>query len=80
MYRKAYRWVEEMRQIGQTFDGEGGWEGRASDFREIAGVFEELAEVVEREVRDGGVEEGVDSVEGVVEMLGSVLKESRERK
>lgn len=75
---KAYRWVEEMRQIGQTFSEEGGWEDRAQVFGEISGVFDGLAEVVEREVGVGGVEGRLGSVEGVVQVLGRRLKEKRE--
>lgn len=61
---KAYRWVEEMRQIRDCFASEGGWE-QANVFREIAGVFQELADVVEKEGR-----EGMKDVEGVVGVLG----------
>ncbi|KAH7078853.1 6-phosphogluconate dehydrogenase [Paraphoma chrysanthemicola] len=69
---KAYRWVEEMRQIGETFDVEGGWQGRAQVFREIAGVFEGLADVVERE---GAKKLG--DAEGVVTGLGEGLRKTR---
>lgn len=66
---KAYRWVEEMRQIGECFEGEGGWRERAGVFREIAEVFQGLADGVERE----GSKEGMESVEGVVGVLGGHL-------
>lgn len=66
---KAYRWVEEMRQIGSCFGEEGGWGEQARVFREVAGVFEGLAEVVEREGR-----EGMGDVDGVVGVLGEGLK------
>jgi hypothetical protein len=66
---KAYRWVEEMNQINQCFGTEGGWEDQASVFREIAGVFQGLADVVEKEGR-----EGMDDVGGVVNVLGKHLK------
>ncbi|KAI8937731.1 hypothetical protein NX059_005431 [Plenodomus lindquistii] len=71
---KAYRWVEEMRQIGETFGVEGGWDGVEGGkvFREIAGVFEGLADVVEGR---GG--EGMGDVEGVVGVLGRGLEEKR---
>jgi 3-hydroxyisobutyrate dehydrogenase-like beta-hydroxyacid dehydrogenase len=66
---KAYRWVEEMNQIGECFAGEGGWEDRANVFREIAGVFQGLADVVEREGQ-----EGMRDTEGVVKVLGGGLR------
>ena len=65
---KAYRWVEEMRQIGECFAGQGGW-AQANVFREIAGVFQGLADVVEKEGR-----EGMGNVEGVVGVLGEQLR------
>ncbi|RAQ99872.1 6-phosphogluconate dehydrogenase [Stemphylium lycopersici] len=71
---KAYRWVEEMRQIGECFEGEGGWKGRAGVFREIAEVFQGLADVVERE----GSAEGMESVERVVGVLGDHLRDDLE--
>lgn len=67
---KAYRWVEEMNQIGECFAAEGGWEEKARVFREIAGVFQGLADVVEKE----GLE-GMGETKGVVEVLGRGLKE-----
>tara|TARA_R110002003_G_scaffold186_10_gene14591 strand:+ start:8335 stop:9234 length:900 start_codon:yes stop_codon:yes gene_type:complete len=68
---KAYRWVEEMNQIGETFAVEGGWKARAEVFREIAGVFQGLADVVEKE----GVE-GMGDTEGVVKVLGEALRKT----
>jgi hypothetical protein len=62
---KAYRWVEEMNQIGQCFAEDGGWAEQARVFREIAGVYEGLAKVVEQR---GGTK-GLENVEGVVESL-----------
>ena len=69
---KAYRWVEEMNQIGQCFSEEGGWEEQARVFREIAGVFGGLADVVEKEGR-----EGMGNVEGVVDVLGKGLRKNQ---
>ena len=69
---KAYRWVEEMVQIGECFRTEGGTAGEASVFREIAGVFNGLADVVDR----NGKEE-LRSVEGVV---GALLKNPKDKK
>ncbi|KAI4653761.1 hypothetical protein J4E93_001528 [Alternaria ventricosa] len=69
---KAYRWVEEMVQIGECFRTEGGTAGEASVFREIAGVFNGLADVVERNEK-----EEMGSVEGVV---GALLKDQKEKK
>ncbi|KAF2819945.1 hypothetical protein CC86DRAFT_471605 [Ophiobolus disseminans] len=65
---KAYRWVEEMNQIGECFAQEGGWREQARVFREVAGVFEGLADVVEREGT-----EGMGDAEGVVRVLGEGL-------
>ncbi|KAF2255071.1 6-phosphogluconate dehydrogenase C-terminal domain-like protein [Trematosphaeria pertusa] len=71
---KAYRWVEEMHQIGECFAEEGGWREQAKVFREIAGVYEGLAKVVERRGT-----EGMRDAEGVVGALGEGLK-GRERR
>jgi hypothetical protein len=68
---KAYRWVEEMRQIGDCFAAEGGWQ-QASVFREIAGVFQGLADVVEKEGK-----EGMKDVQGVVGALGKDLQHEK---
>lgn len=69
---KAYRWVEEMNQIGECFAAEGGWEAQAQVFREIAGVFQGLADVVEKEGQGG-----MRDTEGVVKVLGQGLKEKK---
>jgi 3-hydroxyisobutyrate dehydrogenase-like beta-hydroxyacid dehydrogenase len=66
---KAYRWVEEMNQIGECFAGEGGWEERANVFREIAGVFQGLADAVEKK----GVEDMKDP-EGLARVFRGELK------
>ncbi|KAF2641717.1 hypothetical protein P280DRAFT_367739, partial [Massarina eburnea CBS 473.64] len=50
---KAYRWVEEMRQIGLCFAEDGGWGKRANVFEGVAGVYEGLALVVERRGEEG---------------------------
>ncbi|KAF1366123.1 hypothetical protein EJ07DRAFT_93288 [Lizonia empirigonia] len=62
---KAYRWVEEMHQIGQTFAVQGGFGSQAAVFREIAGVYEGLADMVEREGT-----QGLEDAESVVAKLG----------
>lgn len=69
---KAYRWVEEMRQIGDTFAVQGGFGEQARVFREIAGVYQGLAELVERQ---GG--SGLDSDEGVASALGVHVRQRR---
>lgn len=69
---KAYRWVEEMNQIGACFEEEGGWKGDAKVFREIASVFQGLADVVETEGKDE-----MGDVEGVVGVLGEGLRKER---
>lgn len=45
MSPKAYRWVDEMRGIGETFDSEGGWAGiGTSVYGGIAEVYRTVAE------------------------------------
>ena len=41
---KAYRWVDEMREIGQTFKSSGGLHAGGSIFEEIAEVYRFVAE------------------------------------
>lgn len=43
MCPKAYRWVHEMREIAETFEADGGFEGQESSFRSIAEVYELVA-------------------------------------
>lgn len=66
---KAYRWVEEMNQIGQTFAEEGGFREQARVFRQIADVYEGLADVAEQnDLKELKAED-------VVVVLGKDLKE-----
>ena len=67
---KAYRWIEEMHQIGRTFSVDGGFTEQASVFREIAGVYQELADLVERQ---GTV--GLDKADAVAGKLGQHLRD-----
>lgn len=69
---KAYRWVEEMHQIGDTFAVQGGFGGQARVFGEIAGVYAGLAELVEGEGTGG-----LDGADAVVSRFGAHLKERR---
>ncbi|OCK75684.1 6-phosphogluconate dehydrogenase C-terminal domain-like protein [Lepidopterella palustris CBS 459.81] len=63
---KAYRWVEEMVQIGQCFEEDGGWGEQARIFGKVSEVFELLGK---------GVEEGYGTqVMGDVEKVVSVLR------
>jgi 3-hydroxyisobutyrate dehydrogenase-like beta-hydroxyacid dehydrogenase len=73
---KAYRWEEEMRLIGDTFGRQGGFGARANVFREVAGVFGALADMVDGLGSEGS--EGLGSAEGVVEKLGERLKSEKE--
>ncbi|KAL5119501.1 hypothetical protein ACEQ8H_002566 [Pleosporales sp. CAS-2024a] len=66
---KAYRWVEEMRQIGECFAADGGWEAQAKVFREIAAVYQGLADVVESQGH-----QGIKDASGVVKLLGEGIK------
>lgn len=45
MSPKAYRWVDEMRGIGEAFDREGGWDGVGSSvYGGIADIYRTVAE------------------------------------
>ncbi|KAF2440724.1 6-phosphogluconate dehydrogenase C-terminal domain-like protein [Karstenula rhodostoma CBS 690.94] len=68
---KAYRWVEEMNQIGQCFEMDGGWPNSANVFRNVARVYEQLAVAVEER---GGVE-GMDDLSGALSALTKSLKD-----
>lgn len=67
---KAYRWVEEMNQIGECFARDGGWGEGANVFREVARVYERLADVVEGR---GGTE-GMGELEGAI---GALTRDSK---
>ncbi|KAF3034638.1 hypothetical protein E8E11_002261 [Didymella keratinophila] len=69
---KAYRWIEEMHQIGDTFAVQGGFGEQAKVFREIAGVYQGLADLVEQQGTSG-----LDNDEAVVSKLGGHLKQRR---
>lgn len=43
MCPKAYRWVHEMREIGETFEADGGFMPEESSFRSIAEVYDLVA-------------------------------------
>lgn len=72
---KAYRWVEEMNQIGQCFESDGGWPSDANVFRSVARVYEQLAVTVEER---GGVE-GMDGLEGALTALTTGLKDGNDQ-
>ena len=66
---KAYRWVEEMNQIGQCFEAEGGWPKSANVFRNVANVYEQLALAVE----ERGGHEGMGDMSGALSALNESL-------
>ena len=68
--QKAYRWIEEMNQIGECFALDGGWSEQANVFGQIAGVYESLARVVEHR---GGTE-GMERLDGALEALEEGLR------
>ncbi|KAF2109213.1 hypothetical protein BDV96DRAFT_503126 [Lophiotrema nucula] len=72
---KAYRWVEEMNQIGECFAEEGGWAERAKVFRQIADVYDGLAIVVDKR---GGTE-GMDTAQGAIGALREGLQKRDRR-
>ncbi|KAF2007205.1 6-phosphogluconate dehydrogenase C-terminal domain-like protein [Amniculicola lignicola CBS 123094] len=65
---KAYRWVEEMNQIGDCFADDGGWNEQARIFRQISGLYAELAKVVE----ERGGTDGMEKVDGAIGALQEV--------
>ncbi|KAF3045422.1 hypothetical protein E8E12_002490 [Didymella heteroderae] len=69
---KAYRWIEEMHQIGDTFAVQGGFGDQARVFREIAGVYQGLADLVEQQGTSG-----LDCDEGVASKFGARMKQRR---
>ncbi|KAJ4358489.1 uncharacterized protein N0V89_003073 [Didymosphaeria variabile] len=70
---KAYRWVEEMNQIGQCFEVEGGWPDSANVFRSVASVYEQLAVAVE----ERGGAEGMEELPGALGALTKSLKDGQ---
>ncbi|KAF9698867.1 hypothetical protein EKO04_003155 [Ascochyta lentis] len=70
---KAYRWIEEMHHIGHTFSAQGGFGEQARVFREIAGVYQGLADLVEVQGA-----EGLDSAEKVVSGLGKHVQQQHQ--
>ncbi|KAL1613023.1 hypothetical protein SLS60_001255 [Paraconiothyrium brasiliense] len=70
---KAYRWVEEMNQIGQCFEVEGGWPDSANVFRNVASVYEQLAVAVE----ERGGSEGMEELPGALLALTKSLKDGQ---
>lgn len=77
MAPKAYRWVEEMRGIGEAFDTEGHWEGRGAD------VYDAFAEVYRTVAEDTvlGEEKGGRRRRGTTaEDVAAILAEVQSRK
>lgn len=66
---KAYRWVEEMNQIGECFEMEGGWPESANLFRSAASVYEQVAQAVEDK---GGTEEMEDLSSALLTLTNSL--------
>lgn len=74
MCPKAYRWVEEMRQIGETVEDDGGFEEGENVFKAVAEIYEFVAqgtelgrEVVGKRVRGTTAEDVAESMaEGLV--------------
>ncbi|KAJ5514620.1 Dehydrogenase multihelical [Penicillium fimorum] len=76
MSPKAYRWEDEMRGIGETFDAEGGWNGVG------AGVYGEFAEIYRTIAEDTvlGEERVEHRVRGMtVEDAAQIIAERRQK-
>ena len=72
MAPKAYRWVDEMRGIGETLDTEGCWDGLGENvYGSFAEVYRKIAEeTVLGEERVGNRERGT-TVEDVADIIAS---------
>ena len=70
---KAYRWVEEMAQIGQCFEEDGGWGERVK----VLGRVAEIYDLLERTVTERGGAEGLDSLEKAVGALREGLNSQK---
>jgi Domain of unknown function (DUF1932) len=76
---KAYRWVEEMRQIGSTFTTEGGLESGETLFNSVAEIYRTVAEdTVLGEERAEHRKRGR-TVEDVAECMREGIKRKREK-
>ena len=76
---KAYRWVEEMRQIGSTFTTEGGFESGEKLFNSVAEIYKTVAEdTVLGEERSEHRKRGR-SAEDVAECVREGIKRKREK-
>lgn len=71
--RKAYRWVKEMEEVGETFAEEGAWGKELWDG--VGGVFEVVAKGTEL----GSAEGRKIDVEGVAEEVSKALKRGRRK-
>ena len=79
MCPKAYRWVEEMRQIGETFEADGGFGEGERVFENVAGVFGVVAdETVLGEEKAGERRRGR-TAEDVAALVGEGLRGRKEK-
>lgn len=77
MAPKAYRWVDEMRGIGETFDDEGHWDGLGRNiYGGIAEVYRKVAEDTILGAEKVGKRERGRTVEDAAEAIASRRRES----
>lgn len=74
---KAYRWVEEMRGIGEAFDTEGSWRGLGE---RVYGAFAELYRTVAEETVLGEERVGKRSRGKTVEDVAQIMARNRVEK
>lgn len=74
---KAYRWIDEMREIAATFEVDGGFNQNESPFRAIAEIYELVANATELGKEVSGGRKREQSAEDVV---GLMLEGTRKRK
>lgn len=74
MCPKAYRWVKEMEEIGETHEKDGGFE--AGLFKGVAGVYRDVEESILGEEKTERRKRGRD-IDDVAEIMSQSLKKKR---
>ena len=76
---KAYRWVDEMREIAATFEVDGGFEGAESPFRAIAEIYELVANGTELGKEITGSRQQGKTADDVAQLMVRGMKRRKEK-